>query len=516
MFEASPVPVFHDRWLPERAAPAGYAALIEAYNLDVPLPVRMAAISNKHKQYEKDGWAIYTPRHSPPATLAGHLTFALKYEGVDLLVLKKLFEHLGPGPVIDLVNAEPTGAYARRTWFLYEWLIGIRLPLNDIGNAQYVDALDTSLQYGRQGENSKRHRVRDNLPGTPAFCPLVRRTDKIEKMVSEKLSAQAHRVVAAVPSDVIQRAAAFFLLKDTKSSFEIEGENPSQEKLRRWGKIALEAGKRQLSVEELERLQRIVLEDDRFLTMGIRKEEGFIGEHHRGSHEPLPDHISARWKDLPSLVDGLIAYDRRISERDDPVLAAAALAFGFVFIHPFADGNGRLHRYLIHHVLAEAGFNPPNMVFPVSSVMAADLDAYRRALESYSRPIIEKIKWTPASNGNVVIYNETIDLYRYFDATPQAEYLYECVRQTIEVDLPNETAFLAAHDQFKKSLKELVDMPQRLEDLLFRFMHQNNGKLPKGRRKSEFAALKDEEVAAIEAFYEEAFSSPDNDDPAPP
>lgn len=343
----------------------------------------------------------------------------------------------------------------------------------------------------------------------------MRRTDKIERMVSEKLSARAHRVVAAVPSDVIERAAAFFLLKDTKSSFEIEGENPSQEKLRRWGKIALEAGRRKLSVEELERLQRIVLQDDRFLTLGIRKEEAFIGEHHRGSHEPLPDHISARWKDLPSLVDGLIAYDRRISEADDPVLAAAALAFGFVFIHPFADGNGRLHRYLIHHVLAEARFSPPNMVFPVSSVMAADIDAYRRALESYSRPVIEKIRWTPAPDGNVVIHNETADLYRYFDATSQAEYLYDCVRQTIEVDLPKETAFLTAHDQFKKSLKELVDMPQRLEDLLFTFMHQNVGKLPKGRRKNEFAALEDEEVAAIEAFYEEAFSSLEGDDPAP-
>lgn len=36
----------------------------------------------------------------------------------------------------------------------------------------------------------------------------------------------------------------------------------------------------------------------------------------------------------------------------DPVLAAG-IAFGFVFIHPFEGGNGRIHRYLIHHVLAK-------------------------------------------------------------------------------------------------------------------------------------------------------------------
>ncbi|HIP51694.1 MAG TPA: hypothetical protein EYG94_06355 [Campylobacterales bacterium] len=31
------------------------------------------------------------------------------------------------------------------------------------------------------------------------------------------------------------------------------------------------------------------------------------------------------------------------------------IAFSFVYIHPLEDGNGRIHRYLIHHVLAERG-----------------------------------------------------------------------------------------------------------------------------------------------------------------
>ena len=56
-------------------------------------------------------------------------------------------------------------------------------------------------------------------------------------------------------------------------------------------------------------------------------------------------------------MDGLIAVDQKL-EMDstfDAVLAAAVIAFGFVFIHPFVDGNGRIHRYLIHHVLEPAG-----------------------------------------------------------------------------------------------------------------------------------------------------------------
>ena len=55
---------------------------------------------------------------------------------------------------------------------------------------------------------------------------------------------------------------------------------------------------------------------------------------------PLPEHISARHDDLPSLIEGLVAFDRTAARDLDPVLAAAALAFGFVYIHPFEYGKG--------------------------------------------------------------------------------------------------------------------------------------------------------------------------------
>ena len=45
------------------------------------------------------------------------------------------------------------------------------------------------------------------------------------------------------------------------------------------------------------------------------------------------------------------------------------IAFGFVYIYPLEVGNGRMHRCLIRHVLAERQFSPPDMVFPVSNVM---------------------------------------------------------------------------------------------------------------------------------------------------
>jgi len=116
------VTILREQRLPEQATPAGYSALIEGYGLAVPLPRTLCATGERHRIVERDGWRILTPRHVPKSTLAGHLGFALKYEGLDLAILKRLFRATGPDPIRALVQASPTGSYSRRTWFLYEWL----------------------------------------------------------------------------------------------------------------------------------------------------------------------------------------------------------------------------------------------------------------------------------------------------------------------------------------------------------------------------------------------------------
>ncbi|WP_158972209.1 Fic family protein [Chachezhania sediminis] len=498
---SGPVSVFHDRRLPEPARPAGYAALIDAYALSVPLPRKLAAIGPRHKVYEADGWQLFTPRHAPDASLAGHLIFALRYEGLDLAVLKRLFLATGAAPIRTMVQAAPTGSYARRIWFLYEWLLGRRLDLPDATRGNYAPAVDTRLQWGTEGTPSPRHRVRNNLPGTPDFCPMIFRTPAIEAFIARDLAAEARTVLAQVPADLLARTAAFLLLKDSRSSFQIEGENPPQDRIRRWGQIIGEAGRHPVDRAELERLQRIVIGDARFVQLGLRQDGGFVGEHDRLTGAPLPDHVSARPEDLPALVTGLEQFDRSIAPGLDPVLAAACLAFGFVYMHPFEDGNGRLHRYLIHHVLAARGFNPAGLVFPVSAVILERIDAYRQVLESYSRRLLPHVDWHPTERGNVEVLNDTGDFYRFFDATPHAEFLFTCVARTIETDLPAETRFLRAYDGFKTQVSALVDMPDRTQDLLFRFLHQNAGRLSDRARAREFAALTEEEATRIEAIY---------------
>jgi len=91
------------------------------------------------------------------------------------------------------------------------------------------------------------------------------------------------------------------------------------------------------------------------------------------------------------------------------------IAFGFVYIHPLADGNGRLHRCLIHHVLAERKFTPAAMVFPVSTVMQDQIEDYRETLQAHSKPLMDYINWRARPDRNVEILNDTTDLYQFFD-----------------------------------------------------------------------------------------------------
>jgi hypothetical protein len=503
---SGPVTIFHEQRLPEAATPAGYATLIEALRLRVPLPRTLSAIGPRHKQYQQDGWHIYTPRHAPTADLDGHLTFALKYEGLDLGVLKALFRATGPAPIEAIVRATPTGTYARRAWFLYEWLLGSKLDLPDADKGPYASVVAPDQQWASPGKTSQRHRVKNNLPGTPAFCPMIAWTPTLRALTVRDLQTRARAVVADVPADLLARTAAFLLLKDSKSSFAIENEHPPRDRIQRWGRAIGEAGRRPIDLDELLRLQRIVIGDDRFVPMGLRQDGGFVGEHDRDTRLPLPDHISARPEDLQSLIDGLVAFDRVAAPHLDPVLAAAALAFGFVYIHPFADGNGRLHRYLIHHVLAERGFNPPGVVFPVSAAILDRIDDYRRTLETYSARLLPLIEWRPTDGNNVEVLNDTEDFYRFFDATPHAEFLYQCVERTIDVDLPAEAKFLKAHDGFQRALANIVDMPDRTADLLFSFLRQNNGVLSQRGRDKEFAKLREDEIAQIESAYAAAFA----------
>lgn len=501
------IKVFHGREAPEEGVLAGYGALIEAFQLPVPMPRQLALISAKKRQYKTNEWRVFTSRHQPEDTLYKQLVFALKYEGVNLLFFKKLFQALPKQEIETLVQLEPSGQYSRKIWFLYEWLMDEPLALPDASTKiKYTALLDEDLQYAVPGSESPRHKIINNLPGTNRYCPLIHKTEKLNQYITAGLAVHSDKFLQGIRKDILQRASAFLLLKDSKASFTIEGESPKSKRAARWGQAIGQAGMHDLSKEELIRLQQLVIENPRFVDMGFRIKGGFVGEHDRATGEPIPDHISARWQDLDTLISGLIRANELLLDDDfDAVLAASVVAFGFVFIHPFEDGNGRIHRYLIHHVLAKKNFAQQGIIFPVSASILDHIDDYRKVLEDYSHPLLEYIDWKETPDHNVEVINDTMDYYRYFDATSQAEFLYACVQDTIENIIPSEVNYLTQYDAFKNYLEEEFEMPDKMVAMAVRFLAQNNGQLSKRAREKEFGALKESEIRDMEEKYNEIF-----------
>ncbi len=389
--------IFQERSVPEGTRPAGWAALVQALALAAPVR-RPSCVSGQFvrgSRREEGGWTVFDKRYWPGDNFADHLTFALRHEDIDLLILKRAFEAVPRAEVEAMVRAAPTGAEARRAWYLLETLTARALNVDDAPRAAAVDLLDPKAYFTGKPRLSRRHRVRDNLLGTGRFSPVIRRTKALTEFLERDLASKARETVGRTGAHLITRAASFMLLADSRASFAIENERPPRNRLERWGRAVLQAGKTPLTLDEILRLQRVLIEDNRFVRPGLRPDGVFLGERdHNG--DPLPEFVGARPDDLADLMAGLLeANDRMRDDGVDPVLEAAATAFGFVYVHPFEDGNGRLHRCLIHHVLAERKFTPPGMVFPVSSVMLDRIDEYRSTLQGHSGPLMPFIEWRP-------------------------------------------------------------------------------------------------------------------------
>ncbi len=502
--------VFQTKITPEQGNIVGYAALIHHFNIAMPYPNIFSLIGKGNKKYSNQNWQVFPAIYQPEENVYKQLQFALKYEGVNLLFFKKWFQLRNEKMLIAWLEQEPTSIYSRKIWFLYEFLMQTMLPVKDADKKiKFTPLIDEKLQFPLpNGIKSSRHRIINNLPGTIHFCPLIFKTDKLTQYIHEDLSAKNSLQLKRIHKDILQRTSAFLLLKDSKASFTIEGENPVPSRALRWGKAIGEAGMNELTKEELERLQQIIIESAKFTKFGYRQQEGFVGEHDRDTFEPLPDHISAKHEDIEKLMTGLLQTTQQLEQQHyHPVLAAATIAFGFVFIHPFVDGNGRLHRYIIQHILAKNNFTPQGIIFPVSASILSHIVDYRKLLEKYSHSILPFIDWETTTDNNIKVLNETADYYAYYDATAQAEFLFDCINDTIENIIPHEVKYLQQYDVFKNYLDNEFEIPDKMVSLLVKLLTQNDGILSKKKREGDFENLSNEEVGKIELVYKNIFEN---------
>ncbi len=240
--EFEPKEIFQNKTIPLDCGLVGYSALVEALKLRTPVRLP-AAVSAKHiggGKRQKAGFAVFDRRYHPGDSLIEHFVFALRHENIDLLVLKRAFEAVPASVPQEYVRSVPTGAYARRLWFLYEVLTGKMLDIEDAPKTTAIDLLDGERYFTGRAKISRRHKVNDNLLGNDDCCPVIRKTDKLAAFSAAKLADRAAELSSRAGARLLSRAASFLLLDDSRASFEIEGERAPRNRLERWGKAVLE------------------------------------------------------------------------------------------------------------------------------------------------------------------------------------------------------------------------------------------------------------------------------------
>jgi len=491
---------------------AGYTALINRYDLDV-IPnwhKSLVTASGIHRIDSKEGIIeeIYTSRYWPGDTLGDHLEFALKYDGTNLAILGILFQKAVDQELLEYVRSKPTGKYVRRLWFLYEFLTGKTLPLDDLKRGNYIDLLEPDEYYTvTPVRQVRRQRVNDNLLGDHRFCPTIRRTDTLRDFEKADLPEHCRQLVAGYSPDLLKRALGYFYTRETKSSFEIEHIKPNSTRTERFVALLQTAEQEDFCRKSklIEVQNRVV--DTRFRDSDYRSTQSYVGETVNLQKERI-QFVCPKPENLAGLMDGLAAANERMNTGGvSAVIQAAAIAYGFVFLHPFEDGNGRIHRFLIHNILARRGFTPKGVMFPISASMLKNPADYNDSLEAFSRQLMPLVEYSLDEDGRMTVYNDTATWYRYIDMTSQAEALFRFIEQTIDTELAGELAFLVKYDKTRRAIQEIVDMPDRQIDLFIRFCLQNNGRLSARKRASHFDFLSDEEIASLEQAVSSAYRS---------
>ena len=444
-------------------------------------------------------WEVFPSSYRPADSLIGQITFALKYDGLNIEALRLLFSALSTEDInqlCDWVSTNPTSAYARRWWFLYERLTGSRLDLPDSDQGAYVPLLDPERYITAAPRRAPRQRIDDNLLGTLDFCAIVRRTPQLSHALATDRRPAMQRILSGYDPDTLARSVHYLYTKETRSTFEMEREVPTHQRAQRFvSLLQIAPGWPTLTQKLLMELQHSIA-DARFHDQGWRDHQNYVGD---GSKIYF---ISPRPEDLPALMEGWLEMARRLEAGSvDAVVAAAVAAFSFVFLHPFQDGNGRIHRLLIHYFLSKLGFTPPGMILPISATLLSRMKEYDACLERFSAPLMERVEYEVDSMGMVEVLNQTAHLYTSMDLTAMVEALYGWVDQCIEKDLPEELEFMRIMREARRLLREIVDLPDPKANHLLARCLENKGKLSKTRRSRDFDYLTDAEVAAIEEMF---------------
>lgn len=480
--------------------PIGAAWLVKHYQVVLfSKPPVISQIDSRRATRIEGGFFLesYPETMRPTDEPAAHLQFHLRHEMPHFEFLSRLFASSGAVFIQEWVNREPTGQYARRAAFLYEWFTEEELDVPERLAGNYVDAIDNNKLMAASAEYTtkcKRWRINDNLPGNRYFCPLVTKTEALSQAVELNIPELLAELTTEFGEDLLMRAAVWLTLRESKASFAIEGEIDQMSRIQRFADvIARHTGQGGLALnnEVLANIQQEILGQRTTLShFGIRQSPVFIGELIR--YEEVVHYVAPPAIDVKKMLDGLNVFLEK-TQGQSAIIRAAVVAFGFVYIHPLADGNGRVHRFLINDILRRDGVIEYPVILPVSAVISDDPSerrAYDQVLDSISKPLMQQVQEYLHFHSTLTTYPDGVvsninfqgdeqarPTWRYPHFNPHILFLSQLLYRTLTGQMRQESRYLRNHIQARNAIKEIIEMPDYQADRLLRSIEQNQGKL---------------------------------------
>lgn len=493
----------------------GYEFLLSRIQLRMPPTIKPAQVRPVTRVEEMPD-LLAVPRHVAPsedASILEHILFALKHETLQLSILHEALKLVSEESLLAALAAQRQGIYLRKAAFIWEKSNARELPLPwDSTGGNYVDMFDRDVYYtGGLWERSQKYRVNFNGIGPYDFCPIVKKDPALEQRGRDILERLRAWSTSPENAEIVDRVMNWAYLSETRDSYAIENEAPSPDKERAFLNAMEHLRDRApLTEEYLVGLQNVVITNDLKLEHSFRHAQNWL---QRGGHGALAvRYVPPSPEALRPLMAGLMRMANSREGDVPPLVKAALVSFGFVFLHPFMDGNGRVSRLLAHHNLnfneALPTINGSPAILPLSVAMKKNESDYLAALEAFSKSARHLWDITyVADNDFIFNFRSSPIIYSHWAGTRAAEFVTSCARMALEQSLVEETLFIHAYDKAFERIDRQFDLPNRTINLLIQWIRQNNCRMPQRRRSAaELLMLKAEQIDEIERIVAECFN----------
>ena len=491
----------------------GYTHLINKLELKIAasLPVSRIVASVRAIARNEDVLQIPASMKIDENNLIAHVLFALKYEGVHLEALYAILPLIEPDSIQKQLNETPNGKYVRQIGFLYEEFTKHKLNAA-VTVSTYDDLFDRSLYLTGPDRYNKKYKINQNGLGDLSYCPTVRKTNKLSRLMQRDLLTDLDAFIERVGGvSELKRTLGWAYLSETKSSFDIENETPSNDKAERFVKLLHQAHEAlPLTEDYLSYLQRNVVTNPLIEEFIFRTKQNWLqqgGAYYLG--RPKITYIPPTPSDNQRLMQGLLDYANSELPKgnNEALIKAFMVSFGFVFNHPFLDGNGRISRFLIHHSLCRAKQIKDGFILPISSAIAENEDDYLKSLESVSARIrpLWQVPYIDADRGEIEThFIGSSDPYRFWDGTEIAEFGLRMAHYALDYTLIKEQDFLERFDIADKEINKRFDMQNKDRNNLIR-MIASEKRLSKRRRKQFATRIPNDVLDATEEIVLNVF-----------